>query len=94
MDKEDVVHVYIHTHMESYLAIKKEQNFAICSTWIDKEGIRLSEISRIDKDKYYYDIAYMWNIKNNTKEYIYKIKTDSQTENKLMVMKGENGQIN
>ena len=34
----------------------------------------------------------MWNIKNNTKEYIYKIKTDSQTENKLMVMKGERGE--
>ena len=31
----------------------------------------LSEISHINKDKYYYDIAYMWNIKKNTREYIY-----------------------
>ena len=30
----------------------------------------LSEISHTDKDKYYYDNTYMWNIKYNTKEYI------------------------
>ena len=27
-----------------------------------------------------YDIAYMWNLKNNTSEFIYKIETDSQTQ--------------
>ena len=26
-----------------------------------------------------YDIAYMWNLKDETKELIYKIETDSQT---------------
>ena len=26
-----------------------------------------------------YDITYMWNIKNNTNELIYKTETDSQT---------------
>ena len=26
-----------------------------------------------------YDITYMWNLKNNTNEHIYKTETDSQT---------------
>ena len=34
-----------------------------------------------------YDIAYMWNLKNDTNELIYKTETD--LENKLMVTKGE-----
>ena len=33
--------------------------------------------SKPDKDKY--DIIYMWNLKNNTSESIYKIEIDSQT---------------
>ena len=31
----------------------------------------------------------MWNLKNSANELIYKTETDSQTENKLMVTKGE-----
>ena len=31
----------------------------------------------------------MWNLKNNTNESIYKTETDSDTENKFMVTKGE-----
>ena len=40
-----------------------------------------------DKDKYY--ITYMWNLRNNTNESIYKMETDSDIERKLMVTKGE-----
>ena len=29
-----------------------------------------------------YDITYMWNLKYNTNQYIYKPKTDSQTKRK------------
>ena len=39
--------------------------------------IVLSEISQTEKEKY--DITYMWNLKCDTKELIYKIETDSQT---------------
>ena len=36
------------------------------------------------------DITYMWDLKkNDTNEFIYKTETDSQTENKFMVSKGE-----
>ena len=34
----------------------------------------------------------MWNLKYDTNELIYKIEIDSQTENKLMVTKGERGE--
>ena len=34
----------------------------------------------------------MWNLKYYTKEIIYKTETDSQTENILMVTKGERGE--
>ena len=33
--------------------------------------------------------TYIWNHQNNTIESVYKIETDSQTENKLMVTEGE-----
>ena len=38
-----------------------------------------------------HDITYIWNLKYDTNELIYETETDSQTENKLMVMKGERG---
>ena len=41
-----------------------------------------------DKDKYH-DITYMWNLKYDTNELIYKTNTD--IENKFMVIKGETG---
>ena len=40
--------------------------------------------------KILYDITYVWNVKNNTNESIYKTETDSQKiENKHMVNKGK-----
>ena len=50
MDKEDVV--YTHT-LEYYSAIKKNEILSFATTWIELEGIILSEISRAEKDKYY-----------------------------------------
>ena len=49
MDKEDVV-VYIYT-MEYYLAIKKNEILPFTTTWLELEGIMLSEISQPEKDK-------------------------------------------
>ena len=42
MDKEDVVYIYA---MEYYSAIKKIKDFPFAATWIDLEGIMLSEIN-------------------------------------------------
>ena len=55
------------------------------ATWMDPEIIILSKVSQ----RQIYDITYTWNLKNSTNELIYKTETDSQTENKLMVAKGE-----
>ena len=37
------------------------------------------------------DITYMWNLKHDTNEHIYETETDSQTENRLVVAKREEG---
>ena len=47
MDKENVV--YINT-MEYYSAIKKNETLPFATTWMDLEGIMLSEISQTVKD--------------------------------------------
>ena len=39
--------------MEYYSAIKKNEILPFAATWIDLEGIMLSEISHTEKDKYY-----------------------------------------
>ena len=49
MDKEDVVYIYT---MEYYSAIKKSGILPFATTWMDLEGIRLSEVSQTEKAKY------------------------------------------
>ena len=48
MDKEDVVNIYT---MESYSTIKKNEILPFATTWMDLEGIILSEIGQTEKDK-------------------------------------------
>ena len=43
---------YIYT-MEYYSTIKKNEILPLAETWMDLEGILLSEISQTEKDKYY-----------------------------------------
>ena len=51
MDKEDVVYIHVYT-MEYYLAIKENEILPLATTWMELEGIMLSEISQSEKDKY------------------------------------------
>ena len=64
--------------MEYYLAIKKNKVMPFTATWMDLEIIILSEVSQKEKDKYH-DITYMWNLKYDTNELIYKTGIDLQT---------------
>ena len=46
-------HIYIYTHTRKYYsAIKKNEILPFAATWVDLEGIMLSEISQTEKDKY------------------------------------------
>ena len=42
---------YIYT-MEYYSAIRRKQILLLAKTWIELEGIMLSEINQVEKDKY------------------------------------------
>ena len=46
-------------------------------TWMDLEIITISEVSQTQKDKYH-DITYVWNLKKDTNELIYKSEIDSK----------------
>ena len=47
MAKEDVIHTHTHTHtMDYYSATKKNEILPLATTWMNLEGILLSEISQ------------------------------------------------
>ena len=48
------------------------------ATRMDLEMIILSEANQTQR-QISYDITYMWNLKNNTNESMYKTEIDSQT---------------
>ena len=56
MDKEDVVH----THNEILPSHKKNEIIPFAATWIDLEGMLLSDVSQAEKD-ISYDTTQMWN---------------------------------
>ena len=47
-----------------YNSHKKNEILLFAATWMDLENILLSEVSQ--QRQILYDIAYKWNIKNNT----------------------------
>ena len=47
------------------------------ATWMDLEIIILSEV--IQTERQIYDITYMWNLKYDANDLIYKTETDLQT---------------
>ena len=49
-------------------------------------------LSKSDRKRQLYDISYIWNLKNNKMNLYTKHKQTSDTENKLMVIKGEREQ--
>ena len=63
---------------EYYSAIKKNEIMPFAGTWKDLEIIILSEVSQTEKDKYGM-ITRVWNLSYDTKEYVNRTETDSQT---------------
>ena len=55
---------YIYS-MEYYSAVKKKKILSFETAWIDLENIMLSEISQLEKGKYYMiSFTHMWNLMN------------------------------
>ena len=86
MDKEDGRYIYIDTYIYRYIDIstryilshEKEQNNAICNN-MDGPRDCHTKWSKSDRERQIYDITYMWNLKNDTDELIYKTEIDLQT---------------
>ena len=75
MGKEDVVRV----HNGILLSHIKEWNTGIYSN-MDGPRDYHTKWSKSERDrKILYDITFMWNLKNDTNELIYKTEADSQT---------------
>ena len=79
-------HIYIHKHTHTHTYIyngilhihKKEWNNGICSN-MDEPRHYHTKWNKPDREmQISYDIAYIWTLKNNTRECICKIETDSQ----------------
>ena len=81
MDK-DVVHVY----SGAFLNHRKEWNNAICSNMDVPRVVILSEVNQRQISY----ITYVWNLKYDTNEPMYKIETHSQTlKTSLWLPKGK-----
>ena len=51
--------------VEYYSPRKKNEALPFATTWMNLEGVMLSEINQTEKDKYQYRmISHMWNIDN------------------------------
>ena len=83
---KDVVHVYNGVQLNH----KKERNNAIHS---NMDATRDYHTRWSQKEKQIsYDITYMWNLKYNKNELIYKTETDSQSQKtNLRLPKGKGG---
>ena len=66
--------LYIYT-MEYYSAIKRNKIMSFAATWMELEINILSEVSQKEK-QIPHDITYMWNLKYDTHELIYKTETE------------------
>ena len=72
---KDVVHIY----NGILLSPKKERNSAICSN-LDATRDYHTKWSKSERERQIpYDTAYMWNLKYDTNEPVYKTETDPQT---------------
>ena len=57
------------------------------ATWMDLEIIIVSEV----RERQIYDITYLWNLKFDTNEFIYKMETNSQTQRTYSWVSGGRG---
>ena len=54
--------------MEYYLAMRKNEIWPFVATWMELEGIMLTEISQSEKDRHHM-FSLMWNLRNLTEDH-------------------------
>ena len=81
MDEED-----IHIHNGILLGHKKDECLPFVTTWIELEGIRLSEISQTEKDKYHRIVPIRGILKKKKRK---ANKINTTPENRLVITKGK-----
>lgn len=65
-----------------YDSVIMKNGMSFAATWVDLETVVLSETQMPC------NVTYMWNLQHNRNEHTYG-KTDAQTQNRLVVAKGE-----
>ena len=74
--------------MEYYSVIENNEILPFAATWMDLEIIILSEVNQ---RQILYEITYMWNLKNSTNEFSYKIFSQTWKRNLWLLMQKEGG---
>ena len=64
--------------MEYYSTTQKNEIMPFAETWIDREIIILNKVCQTEKRQISHDITYIWTLKNDINELIYKTEIDSQ----------------
>ena len=76
--------------MKHYSAIKKKSEILpLAATWMDLEGIILSEVSQTEKDKYHMISLICGIKKNGTNALIYKTEIGSPIQKTNLQLPGE-----
>ena len=73
---------YIYTR-EYYSAVRKNE-MSLEATWMYLEIIILSEVKSERERQILYDIIYMWNLKDDTNELIYKLIYKTETNSQAL----------
>ena len=82
------IHIYIYLY-KYYSAINENEISLFETTWMYLLGIMLTEISQTETQMPY-GLVYMWNLKYKTKDWTKQNRNRlTDTENKLLVTKGE-----
>ena len=76
--------------VEYYSAIKKNEIMPFAAIWMDLDITILSEVSRKRKTNIIW-LSFIWNLKYNRNELIYKTNRPICIENRFVVAKGEEG---
>ena len=73
--------------IQYYSAIEKKEILPFATTWMDLEGIMLTETSKTKKDKCHINSP-IWNLKANNQTNNSNNKINSGTEHRLVVARG------